>query len=336
MKIYITHNVSGIDSLEIKDVPAPGPLGPGQIRIAMRAAAINYRDTMAVSGILGVPGPEGLIPCCDGAGEVIEIGSGVGRVKVGDRVALTFSADWIAGPWQATVGGAGRGSVGAPGVMQEQMVVHDSEVVRLPDHLSFAEGAALTCAGLTAWSAICGPTPLMPGMSVLLEGAGGVAVFGLQLAKLFGARVIMTTSSAERAERLKALGADEVVNYRENPDWHKTVRELTGGLGVDVGVDIGGAETLDKTIGATRMGGRVALVGLLTGWPSTSHALFTSAVDIHPIKVGSRHDFEMMNRAIDFHKMRPVIDSRFAFDQLKDALHHLKSGKHFGKIVLSF
>jgi NADPH:quinone reductase-like Zn-dependent oxidoreductase len=173
-------------------------------------------------------------------------------------------------------------------------------------------------------------------MSVLLQGAGGVAVLGLQLARLFGARVIMTTSSEERGARLRALGADAVINYRECPDWQDVVRELTGGRGVDVGVDIGGAETLDKTIASTCAGGRVALVGLLTGWPEATSRLFSSGLDFHPVKVGSRYDFEMMNQAIAYHRLKPVIDSEFGFDRLPEALHRLKSGKHFGKIVIRF
>jgi len=336
MKIVVTHSLEGIDSLEVKDAPAPGAPGPGRIRIAMRAASINYRDTMAVSGAFGPAGPGGLIPCSDGAGEVVEIAPDVTRVEVGDRVALTFNPEWIGGPWQPSAAAMGRGSVVMPGVMQEELVVHNSEVVHLPDHLSYEEAAALPCAGVTAWNALCGPSPLMPGMTVLLEGAGGVAVLGLQLAKLFGARVIMTTSSEDRSERLKALGADAVINYRQNPGWDTTVRELTNGIGVDVGVDIGGAATLDKTIASTRTGGTVALVGLLTGWPESTSKLFSAGVDIHPIKVGSRYDFEMMNRAIGYHKVKPVIDSQFSFDQLREALHHLKSGKHFGKIVIRF
>ena len=336
MKICVTHTANGIESLEIKEVASPGPLAAGQVRIAMKAASINYRDTLAISGVLGKPGPDGLIPCSDGAGEIIEIAPDVRRVKVGDRVALAFTPDWIGGPWQPSAAAVGRGSVVVPGVMQEEIVVHNSEVVHLPEHLSFEEGATLPCAAVTAWSALCVPAPLMPGMSVLLEGAGGVAVHGLQLAKLFGARVIMTTSSAEREARLRALGADEVINYRENPDWHLKVRELTGGMGVDVGVDIGGADTLDKTIASTCLGGRVALVGLLTGWPESTSKLFSAGVEFNSIKVGSRYDFEMMNRAIAFHKVHPVIDSRFAFDQIREALNHLKSGRQFGKIVINF
>jgi len=336
MKIFVSRATTGVDSLVIEDAPAPGPLGPGQIRIAMRAASVNYRDFLALSGAIGARGPGGgLIPCSDGAGEVVETAPDVWRIKVGDRVALVFNPDWIGGPWQATTGVLCRGS-GLPGVMQEEMVVHHSEAVILPAHLDFEEGAALPCAGVTAWHALCGAAPLMPGMSVLLQGGGGVSVFALQFARLFGARVIMTSSSPERCARLGSLGADETIDYVAEPQWDKTVRELTGGDGVDLTVEVGGAGTIDRSVAATRRGGRVALVGLLTGMPGAASAVFSAGVSITPLMVGSRDDFQAMNRAIEFHKLRPVIDSRFTFEQLPDALRHLKSGRHMGKIVISF
>ena len=336
MKTFFTHNTGGIDSLVIEDTPAHGPLCAGQIRVATKAASINYRDLMVISGQLGPAGPQGLIPISDAAGEVLEVAPDVTRFKAGDRIILTHNPEWIGGPWRARAAALGRGSAATPGVMREEMVVHHSEAVDLPEHLSYEEGATLPCAGVTAWHALCGPAPLLPGMTVLLEGAGGVSVLALQFAKLFGARVIMTSSNAERCERLKHLGADEVINYHAEPEWDGVVRELTGGQGVDVALDIGGALTVDRTIASTRRGGRVALIGLLTGWPNAVSSMFSSSVDITPIKVGSRDDFEMMNSAIAFHKVKPVIDSRFSFEQLPDALRLLESGKHFGKIVINF
>ena len=336
MKTFITHTADGIDSLQLVETELPGALCAGQIRVATKAASINYRDLMVISGQLGPAGPNGLIPISDAAGEVIEVAADVQRFKVGDRVILTHSPEWIAGPWRATTAGRGRGSPQIPGVMREQIVVHHSELVALPEHMSYEEGATLPCAGVTAWHALCVPVPLLPGMTVLLEGGGGVSTLGLQFAKLFGARVIVISSSPERCARLKNLGADEVIDYRAEPAWDKKVRELTSGIGVDLGIDIGGAETVDRTIASTRIGGRVALVGLLSGWPNTVSSMFSSSVDITPIKVGSRDDFEMMNRAIGFHKVHPVIDSSFSFEQLPDALRHLQGGKHFGKIVIKF
>ncbi len=333
MKTFLTRTCAGIDSLRIEDTPLPGSLGAGDVRVVLRATSLNYRDLLAVTGVIGKPGPHGLIPCSDGVGEVVEVGPEVSRVRVGERVALTFNPDWVGGPWRSTTGTLCRGS-GLPGVMREQVVAHQSELVRLPAHLDFDEGATLACAGVTAWHALCGAAPLLPGMSVLLQGGGGVSVFALQFAKLFGARVIMLSSSAERCEQLQQLGADDVINYREVPAWDKAVRELTG-EGVDLAIDIGGAETIDRSVAATRRGGRVALVGLLTGWPNAVSSIFTSGVTLSPVAVGSRDDFEMMNRAITLHRLRPVIDSRYAFEQLPEALHYLQSGRQFGKIVVS-
>jgi len=335
MKIFISRTAGGIDTLELADAPKPGPLGPGQIRIAMRAASINYRDTLMLDNPRARPA-SGLIPCSDGAGQVIEIAPDVTRVKKGDRVALTYSPEWIGGAYRAstTPAALGRGAL-VSGVMQEEMVASQSEAVLLPEHLSFEEGAAYPCAGVTAWHALCGPSPLLPGKVVLTQGSGGVSLFALQFAKMFGARVIATTSSPERAAKLKELGADETIDYRANPEWDKRVRELTSGLGADVTIEIGGADTFARSLASTRTGGRVAIIGLLTG-RSGGSGPFTASVDINMLRVGSRDDHEDMHRAIDFHKSRPVIDTVYGFDDLRKALHHLKSGKHMGKIVLSF
>lgn len=335
MKAFLTRTMSGIDSLTIENLPSPGALAAGQIRIAVRAVSLNYRDLLAVSGTIGKAGPQGFIPGSDCAADVIEVGPDTPRIKVGDRVSLIFNPDWIGGPWRSNTGTLCRGS-GLPGVMCEEIVVHHSEAIVIPQHLNYEEGATLSCAAVTAWHALCSEAPLLPGMSVLLQGAGGVSVFALQFAKLFGARVIMTSSSPERCVRLKALGADEVIDYRAQPEWNKVVRELTNGEGVDLTVEVGGAGTVDRSIAATRRSGRVALVGLLTGWPQAVSSMFTSGVHVSPVAVGSRDDFYMMNRAIEFHKLRPVIDSVYPFEQLREALHHLQSGKQFGKIVITF
>ena len=335
MKAFVAPTLSGVDSLVMRDIPAPGPLAPGQIRVAMRAASVNYRDLLVLSGQLrSVTLPE-LIPCSDGAGEVVEVASEVSRVKVGDRVALTFNPDWIGGPFQPSSGAAGRGGA-IHGVMREELVVSQHEAVVLPRHLSFEEGATLPCAAVTAWHSLCAAAPLLPGMNVLLQGGGGVSLFALQFAKLFGARVIIISSSPERCVRLKSLGADETIDYRAEPKWSAVVRKLTNGLGVDLTIDVGGAETMDQALASTRMGGRLAPVGLLTGRPSTSALTGYVGADITPIRVGSRQDFEAMNRAIGFHEVRPVIDRTYAFEQLPDALRHLQTGRHLGKIAIAF
>lgn len=333
MKAFVTHSLTGPDSLAIEELPAPGPLGPGQVRVAMRAASLNYRDKIFVAGAFRAATVPDLIPCSDGTGEVVEVAPDVWRVKVGDRIALTFNPEWIGGPWQPSPGALGRGG-SIQGVMCEQVVINQAEAVILPAHLSYEEGATLPCAAVTAWHALCGTGVLMPGMSVLLQGSGGVSLFGLQFAKLFGARVIMTTSSPERCAKLKELGADETIDYRAVPDWNLAVRKLTGGLGVDLTVEIGGADTVARSLGSTRAGGRVSLVGLLTGMPNTEAAIFSAGAAINVVRVGSRDDFDAMNRAIAFHQLRPIIDSSYAFEQLPEALRHLESGRHIGKIVV--
>ena len=335
MKACITPTGDGIASLEYRTLPDPGPVTAGQVKVAIRAASLNYRDMLVLSGALGKPGPEGLIMCSDGAGEVIEVAPDVARFKIGDRVAMTFIPDWIGGPFRTV---KKPFSLGHPlqGVMREQMVVHESELVHLPPHLSFAAGATLPCAAVTAWRALCGDAPLYPGMSVLLQGGGGVSVFAIQFAKLFGARVIVTSSSDERCARLRALGADEAINYKTTAEWQAEVRALTDDEGVDLAIDLGGAGTVDRSVQALKKGGRLALVGLLDGWPQAINGLFAARAEVTPVSVGSRDDFELMNRAIDFHKLEPVIDRSFGFDELPEALRYLETGKQFGKIVISF
>jgi NADPH:quinone reductase-like Zn-dependent oxidoreductase len=333
MRAYIARSLSGIDALRIEDRPVPPPLCCGQIRVALRAASVNYRDLLVLSGALG-PVTDALIPCSDGAGEIVEAAPDVWRVKVGDRVALTFNPDWIAGEWRPSPSPSGRGAA-LPGVMRDEMVVGQHEAVVLPDHLTYEEGATLPCAAVTAWHAICGAAPLMPGMSVLVQGGGGVSVFALQFAKLFGARVIAISSSPERCARLRELGADETIDYHRNPEWQTVVRALTGGLGVDLTVDIGGAQTVEKSLASTRIGGRVTLVGLLTGLPKLG-GVFMAGVEVSSAKVGSRADLEAIVRAMAFHRTRPVIDRVFGFDELPGALRALSGGKQLGKIAISF
>lgn len=333
MKAYVATG-SGADALRIEEAPAPGPLARGQIRVMMRAASVNYRDTLMLGGVFAAP--DGLIPCSDGAGEVVEVAPDVARFQSGDRVALIFNPDWIGGEFTSSAGAIGRGSNAVPGTMQEEVVVHHSEAVAIPEHLSFEEAAAYPCAGVTAWYALTASRPLQPGMSVLLQGGGGVSSFALQFAKMFGARVIMLSSSAERCAQLRALGADETIDYKADSQWDDAVRKLTGGQGVDLTVEIGGADTIERSLHATRLAGRLALVGLLTGRPNAVQSLASSGVEVFSTKVGSRQDYEAMNRAVGFLRSRPVIAARYRFGELQEALEHLKSGRQLGKIVLGF
>jgi len=336
MHAYHLDSFAGPDSLVLREHPVPVP-GQKELLVRIRASSLNYRDLASAQGIFGDWVRRGVIPLSDGAGEVVAVGPGVRRFKAGDRVVLSFYEDWYAGEKPAYADPFGRGFQN-DGLLTEAIVVGEDGVVAIPDHLSFEEAATLPCAAVTAWTALVGHGRLLPGESVLVQGSGGVSVFALQLAKLFGAQVIATTSSGDKAVRLAALGADAVVNYVTHPDWEQEVLRLTGGRGVDVTVEIGGAATIAKSMAATRMDGRVSLVGLLTG-PALhglgpgSDAAFRS-VSLHPIKVGSRADFEAMNRAIGYHRLRPVIDKVFPFAQAREAMRYLAGHGHVGKIVI--
>nr|WP_255558563.1 NAD(P)-dependent alcohol dehydrogenase [Zhongshania aquimaris] len=304
------------------------------MRIKVKAVSLNYRDLLVINGKLGPISPEGQVLCSDAAGEVVELADDVQEFKLGDRISLSFIPQWFSGEFTSARAPASRGYPLA-GVLSEELIVHYSEALKFPAHLSYEEAACLPCAGVTAWHALCGVAPLYPGMTVLTQGGGGVSVFCLQFAKLFGARVIALSSSEERCAQLRELGADEIINYRQHPDWVVKVKELTDGVGVDLAVDLGGAGTVNQSVAALKKGGRLALVGLLDGWPQTIDGLFASRIDVTPVTVGSRHDFELMNRAISFHKLKPVIDRIFPFDDINLALRYLESGKQFGKIVIN-
>lgn len=332
MKRYRLRQFTGPAGLQLEDAPVPQP-GPREVVLRVRASALNYRDLMIAQGAFGPLVPAGVVPLSDGAGEVVAIGAAVRRVAAGDRVCATYNVGWISG--ERLDIGLGRGA-DAEGLLAEYVVLDEESVVRLPGHLSFEEGATLPCAALTAWNALCVYGPLLPGQVVLVQGTGGVSLFALQLAKLFGARVIATTSSDGKAERLGALGADEVINYRAQPDWEKEVLRLTGGIGADVIVEVGGAATMPKSIRAARRGGRISVVGMLTGIPDQGFApaFFGRFVNFHHVHVGSRDSFEDMNRAIAWHGLKPVISGRFGFDQAPGAYAALAEGEHFGKIVI--
>jgi NADPH:quinone reductase-like Zn-dependent oxidoreductase len=264
------------------------------------------------------------------------VGPDVTRVVIGDRVATTLNPRWIAGePARDLV----RSTLGGPldGVLQERMVMSEESVVRVPSHLSDVEAATLPCAALTAWSAL-DSGGIGAGDTVLIQGTGGVAVFALQLARLRGARVLATTRRAERAERLLALGAEAVIDSRQKPAWGAEVRVLTGGRGVDLVVEIGGAGTLEQSLRAVRIGGTVALIGILDGNAAAVHltSIFMQAIRVQGILVGSRETFERMNRAIELHRLRPVIDRTYPWTEARAALEAMAAGDHFGKICLTF
>ncbi|MET0987359.1 MAG: NAD(P)-dependent alcohol dehydrogenase [Steroidobacteraceae bacterium] len=335
MKAHCLQSPGSIDGLFLQEVPKPTP-GPHDVLIRVRATSINNRDLMVVHNQYGFPIPPGLIPLSDAAGVVEAIGSNVRRFAVGDHVSPTFQTGWIGGPARPEYWGTDLGA-SLPGVLAQYIALHEEAVVKLPPHLSFEEGATLCCAGITAWTALTSPCPVAPGETVLIQGTGGVALFALQFAKAFGARVIATTSSDAKAKRLLTLGADDVVNYVEVLDWDQKVIALSGGVGVDRVVETGGPTTLSRSLAALRVGGQLSLVGFSGGaGPSLDPlTLLGRGLRIETIAVGSRNDYEAMNRAITAHRMRPpVIDRVFEFDQAREALAHLAARRHVGKIVI--
>jgi NADPH:quinone reductase-like Zn-dependent oxidoreductase len=323
----------GIDRLRLEELPDP-PLGPRDVRVRVRAASLNYRDVAAVErGISprGVRLP--LVPCSDAAGEVVETGPAVSRVQVGDRVAPIFFRRWLDGD---TLPPVAYGSV-LDGALADHMTLHEEGLVHLPPHLGDEEASTLGCAAVTAWHALVAKGRVRAGETILVQGTGGVSIFALQFALTAGARVIATSSSDEKLDRVRALGARETINYVTTPDWAERVLELTDGIGVDHVVEVGGLGTMEQSFRATRTGGRVSLIGVLTGFETKvdPHPAMLKGLSIQGIVVGSRAMYEEMNRAITVNELRPVVDRVFPFEEAREAFRHLESGAHVGKVVVS-
>lgn len=335
MRVFQIQDDWGFDHLQLATRPEPKP-GPGQVLLKMKAASLNYRDLVVPNrGYGSFTGNLPLIPISDGVGEVIEVGAGVTRVKAGDRVCPCFHQGWIAGEpdlerMTQTLGGP------IDGAMADYMCLSEQGVVKAPAHLSDEEAATLPCAALTAWSALVTYERLRPGSRVLVQGTGGVALFALQFAKLIGAHVTVISSSDDKLARAKQLGADAGINYVATPEWSKPAKELTGGRGFDHIVELGGEKTLPQSLRAIRPGGTISMIGVLSGSALSAPLglVVTRQVRLQGITVGHRDGFEAMMRAVEQHRVRPVIDRVFPFEQLKDALAHLKSGAHFGKICI--
>jgi NADPH:quinone reductase-like Zn-dependent oxidoreductase len=334
LRAYEIANPTGIDALKMIERPAPRP-AHGEVLMRVRATSLNYRDLALVKGGMAPRMKLPLVPVSDGAGEVLEIGSGVTRFKPGDRVAAIFTQNWIAGQpspnnYSSSLGG------GIDGMLSEQVALSENGLVRVPDYLSYEEAASLPCAAVTSWNALVSTGRLKAGDSVLVMGTGGVSIFALQFARMHGARVIATSSSDAKLKKLREMGASDVINYRTDQDWEKRVLELTGGLGVDHIVEIGGAGTLPKSMAAVATGGRISLIGILTGLGEVNPMpiLFKSAC-VQGILVGSREMFEEMLRAMEANAMRPVIDRCFRLEQAAEAYRYLESGAHFGKICIA-
>jgi NADPH:quinone reductase-like Zn-dependent oxidoreductase len=274
------------------------------------------------------------IPLSDGVGEVAEVGQGVSRVKSGERVAGIFMQKWLAGELSEDIARSALGG-GGTGMLAEHVVLDEDGVVHVPEHLSDEEAATLPCAAVTAWHALITEGHLKAGVTVLTQGTGGVSIFALQFAKLTGARVIATSSSDEKLQKVLKLGAADGINYKTTPEWDKKVRELTGNVGADHVVEVGGASTLTRSLRTVRLGGRISLIGVLSGAGEVNPLpILMKNVRVQGIFVGSREMFEAMNRAIAFHKMRPVIDRVFPFQQAPEAFRYMESAAHFGKICI--
>jgi NADPH:quinone reductase-like Zn-dependent oxidoreductase len=308
--------------------------GPGEVLIGMRAVSINYRDLMVVKGLYSPKMELPRIPCSDGAGTVVEVGAGVTAWKPGDRVAGIFMQNWLDGPLTAA---KARGALGGDvdGMLADFVVLKEDGIVALPDHLSYQEAATLPCAALTAWNALAAGE-LKPGATVLILGTGGVSIFALQFARLKGARVLGISSSYEKLERARAMGLDAGLNYRDNPDWERWASDQTGGEGVDLVVEVGGMGTLARSLKSIRSGGFVSQVGVLatTAEPFPIPLILRKMARVHGIYVGSRKDFEEMNRAISLAELRPV-GEEFHWTQAREVFERMEEASHFGKLVLT-
>ncbi|TVQ35091.1 MAG: NAD(P)-dependent alcohol dehydrogenase [Geminicoccaceae bacterium] len=323
----------GIDALALAEVGVPEP-GPFEVKLRVRASSLNYRDLMTVQDPVARNLPYPRIPNSDAAGEVLAVGEGVTRFKVGSRVATCFFQHWDDGPCTpAAMASASGGAL--DGVLAEAVKLPERALVSIPDHLDYAEAATLPCAALTAWNALMEAGDLKPGSTVLLLGTGGVSIFALQFAKLAGARAIVISKDDGKLDRVRAMGAWQTINYRQHPEWHEEVLKLTGGEGVDLTVEVGGAGTLQRSIQATRVAGTIALIGILTGGTIDPVPIMRKSIRLQGIYVGSRRMFQDMNRAIASHGLHPVIHERFAFTDAKAAFQALAAARHFGKLVVT-
>ncbi len=334
MKAYRIISGANIDGLALHDEKSPA-LGPNDVRVGVRAVSLNFRDLMFARGVYLASLKEPRIPCSDGAGEIIEVGTQVRRFKVGDRVATAFFPRWIDGDPTPlnTVGALGGQS---DGTLAEEIVLNEESLVSIPAHMDFAAGATLPCAAVTAWNALFVAGNLKAGDSVLLQGTGGVSIHALQFAHAAGLQTIITSSSDAKLERARTLGAGATINYRSTPEWQDEVLRITGGRGVDAVLEVGGQDTLRRSIAATRLGGIVAVIGVLSGvsFNFDPFPLIAGARQLAGIFVGNRKMFEDLNRLASHAKIQPVVDRTFAFDKARDAYQYLASANHFGKVVI--
>lgn len=334
MQAYQIQSGQKIAGLERVQRPS-APLAAHEVRVRVHAVSLNYRDLMIADGSYLSTGEGAAIPASDGAGEVIEVGAGVSRLRVGDRVAASFFPDWFDGAPTPSAASGALGAV-ADGMLAEEVVLHENAWVVIPAHMDYVEASTLPCAGVTAWNALFVEGGLRAGDSVLLLGTGGVSVWALQIAKAAGLRAIITSSSDEKLERARALGASATINYRSTPEWQDEVLRLTAGRGVDLVLEVGGQGTLSRSIGSTRMGGTIAIIGGVSGFGGEldAFALIGGAKRLSGIFVGSRRMLDDLSRFTELAALRPVVDRVFPFLQAREAYAHLQQAGHFGKVVI--
>jgi NADPH:quinone reductase-like Zn-dependent oxidoreductase len=333
MKVFEIRGAFGLDNLVPAERPEPVP-GHGQVLMKVRAVSLNYRDLLTVKGLYNPKLHLPLVPFSDGAGDVVAVGEGVTSVRTGDRITGIFMQSWLSGELTSAAAGSALGGERG-GMLAEYVVLGQDGVVPVPEHLTYEEAATLPCAGVTAWHATV-LQELKPGEIVLLLGTGGVSIFALQFARLAGATVIITSSRDEKLERAKELGAADGINYRFVPEWGQLAHELSGGEGVDLVVEVGGAGTLPQSLRAVRRGGRISLIGVLTGAEGgiNPRPIVMKKVRLQGIFVGSREMFESMNRAVTASGLHPVVDRVFPLGEVREALRHMEQGAHFGKICV--
>ncbi|NJM72348.1 MAG: NAD(P)-dependent alcohol dehydrogenase [Scytonema sp. RU_4_4] len=336
MKVWEVHPQEGLDALTLVERPEPQPKA-GQVLLKMRAASLNYRDLLTVKGAYGSKQKLPFVPFSDGVGEVVAVGDGVTRVKVGDRLAGIFMQTWLEGEFSADKSKSALGGA-IDGILAEYVTLHEDGVVHVPEHLSDEEAASLPCAAVTAWNALTTDGKLKAGDIILIQGTGGVSLFALQFGKIMGTQVIATSSSDLKLDKLKQLGASEVINYKTTPNWDEKVWELTNQVGVDRIIEVGGAGTFNKSLRAVRYGGHISLIGVLSGFSADVNtvSILHKGMTVQGIYVGSRAMFEAMNRAIALHGIKPIVDRVFPFEEARRALEFMESGAHFGKIALRF
>jgi len=330
-KVVIKPGKKGVDALSFEDLD-PHQLGPNDVCVRVHTTSLNYRDLNQV--LMGLD--QELIPLSDGAGVVQETGSAVTRLKKGDRVAGLFFPLWHSGSLDEKTFASARGGVPTDGMLAQLVYGHEDSFVKFPGHLSFEEASTLPCAGLTAWHALVVKGQLKPGQTVVIMGTGGVALFALQIAKTIGARVILISSSEKKLEKAKALGADELIDYKRNPNWEALVLEKTAQVGADLVLELGGGGTLARSLEAVKMSGRISLVGVLTGFEGQVNPIpiLRNSITVNGIYVGSRDMQMQFHSALEVNGIHPIIDRKFSFDQVREAYAYMQSAQHFGKIII--